>query len=71
MEMANPPTYVRFLVHAFLDMLQNNSLTRDVSCWGPVKGKTGLRNGARMCECTGGQSCPADCSNTGFDINRL
>lgn len=34
MEMANPPTCVRFLAHASPDMLQNNSLTRAVSYWG-------------------------------------
>lgn len=56
MEMANPPTCVRFLVHAYPDMLQNNSLIRDVTCWGCVKGDTG----PRICECISGHSCPAD-----------
>lgn len=60
MEMANLPTCVRFLVHASPDMLQNNSLTRDVSCW---DGKHGQGKGPGIYECVSGHSCPADCNN--------
>lgn len=69
MEMANPPTCVRFLVHASPDMLQNNSLTKDVSYWG-CQGKDRSREWGQGCvSVLVGSPAPQSCNNAEFGIN--